>query len=241
MYALELFSGTGSVGKVLAERGYTVISVDLCEKYHTPTHLANILEWDYKQYPVGHFDMIWASPPCETFSVMRCSWIGRKNRHFGDNVITKEMIHEQERTVGLPLLRKAQEIIEYFAPRRWVIENPHTGRMKNYITQPPKTVDYCKYSDWGYKKPTDIWTNNEEFIPKRCKNDCENMSENGNKKSHKSVLNGHCHVIVDNKAIIINTKAMREKYKGVKRVKLQDKTHINDRYRIPARLVLDLI
>ena len=41
------------------------------------TICCDVLEWDYKVYPVGSFDVVWASPPCETFSSVRRSNIGR--------------------------------------------------------------------------------------------------------------------------------------------------------------------
>ena len=46
--------------------------------------------------------------------------------------------------------------------------------MKNYIDESFFDIDYCKYSDWKYKKRTRIWTNKKNFIPKICKNDCGN-------------------------------------------------------------------
>ena len=39
MRVLEIFSGTGSVSKVCEELGYEVISVDISDKYSTPTFL----------------------------------------------------------------------------------------------------------------------------------------------------------------------------------------------------------
>ncbi len=67
------------------------------------------------------------------------------------------------------------EIINYFKPKYWWIENPQTGRMKEYITLPFYDIDYCKYSDWGYKKRTRFWTNIEDFDAKLCNKDCGNM------------------------------------------------------------------
>ena len=46
---LELFSGTGSVGKVATLLGYDVVSVDL----KNADINADILTWDYKQYDMG--------------------------------------------------------------------------------------------------------------------------------------------------------------------------------------------
>jgi len=166
MRILELFSGTGSVSKVCKELNYEVISVDISSKYHTPTILANIMEWDYKTFPTGHFDMIWASPPCQTFSYLRHCHIGRTLKHSKEPFTMEQLINDIE-TKGLPILRKTQEIIEYFKPTYWFIENP-VGRMQNYINNvKPYRVDYCAYADWGYKKPTHIWTN-KVFIPKVC-------------------------------------------------------------------------
>ena len=60
MKLLELFSETGSAGKVAREFGYDVVSLDL----KNADINCNILEWDYQQFPARYFDMIWASPPC---------------------------------------------------------------------------------------------------------------------------------------------------------------------------------
>lgn len=173
MRVLELFSGTGSVSKVCEELGYEVISVDISNKYSTPTFLCSILDFDYKQYQVGYFDIIWASPPCATFSRLQASWIGRGK--------TKEIIEENIQNIGLPLLRKAEEIIEYLQPTYYFIENPQTGRMKEFLTRPYYDVDYCKYSDWGYKKRTRVWTNKTNFNNLLCKKNCNNMNENRTK------------------------------------------------------------
>ena len=64
MKLLELFSGTKSVGKVAQQFGFDVVSLDL----KNADINCNILEWDYKQYPVGYFDFIHASPPCTEYS-----------------------------------------------------------------------------------------------------------------------------------------------------------------------------
>jgi len=50
--------------------------------------------------------------------------------------------------IGLPILRQAEKIIDYLKPKYYFIENPQTGKMKEYITRPFYDVDYCMYSDW---------------------------------------------------------------------------------------------
>ena len=64
---LELFSGTGSVGKVLKKFDWDVISLDIDERADI---VCDILEWDYKKYPKDTFDIIWSSPPCDEYSIM---------------------------------------------------------------------------------------------------------------------------------------------------------------------------
>ena len=148
MKLLELFSGTKSVGKVADQLGYEVTSLDLKDA----DIYCNILDWDYTVYPPKYFDVIWASSPCGTFSFMRTIHIGR-------NGYATETSQRDIDNIGLPILRQTEKIIDYFKPIYYFIENPQTGRMKGYIDKPFYDVDYCKYSGWGYKKRTRIWTN----------------------------------------------------------------------------------
>ena len=118
-------------------------------------HLVDILEWDYTIYDEGFFDIIFASPPCNSFSSMLFI-----HKHIN--------IEEKMQNEGLPLLYKTREIIDYFKPKYYFIENPQTGRMKNFITDLPfYDVFYCMYG-YSYKKPTRIWTNIENFYPEKC-------------------------------------------------------------------------
>jgi site-specific DNA-cytosine methylase len=164
---LELFSGTGSVSKVCEKLGYPVVSIDITDKFHKPTHIVDILTWDYKsEYPQGYFDIIWASPPCQTFSM---------TNYF--NPYTRDIKYELIEKYGLPLLRKTEEIIDYYNPKLYFIENPN-GFMKQYIDRPLYMVDYCQYSDFGYRKRTCIWTNKENFKGKLCNKNCPNKVGN---------------------------------------------------------------
>jgi len=164
MRLLELFSGTHSVGKVAKELGYDVLSLDIDGDADINI---NILDWDYTHYPVGYFDIVWASPPCNTFSILRRSWIGRKLKYFGDEIVTAEMLDNDMMEVGVPILKRTEEIINYFNPDLYFMENPKTGKMKDYVDRPFYDVDYCAYG-FGYRKPTRIWTNKLNFNNLRC-------------------------------------------------------------------------
>ena len=65
MRLLELFAGTGSVGKVAKELGFEVISLDRDMPADIQT---DIMDWDYRAYPPKSLEAIWASPPCTEYS-----------------------------------------------------------------------------------------------------------------------------------------------------------------------------
>ena len=151
--ALVLFSGTSSVCKSLKECGFEVISLDNGTGYVKKrelkqletTHIEHILTWKYKQYPNGHFDFIFSSPPCTYFS---CS---RKCFKAGQN-------HELSYKKGDLFVQRTLKIISYFKPRGWALENPRTGELKHRSYMQSlncSAVDYCQYApEWGYLKPT---------------------------------------------------------------------------------------
>ena len=210
---LELFSGTHSIGKVAKERGYEVVSLD---RDLPATIKADIMTWDYKAaYPVGHFDIIAASPVCLWWSLLRGSNIGKKSRAHGGLPFTKELIQQDIETFGKPMVDKVREIIDYFNPTYWWIENPKTGKMKSYILDLPfYDVDYCQYSDWGYKKSTRFWTNITIFTPKVCDlKTCPNVVGTRHNKALGAVEKGKWGV---------------------------EGTSKHDRYRIPPLLITDL-
>lgn len=247
MRVLELFSGTHSIGKVAHKLGYEVVSLDrdLGEKcpfsdYKSETHIkCDIMDWDYRNsYEQGHFDIITASPVCLWWSHLRYSWIGRKCKSIHPtDVITKEHIDADIEKYGKPMVDKVFEIIDYFQPKYWWIENPATGRMKEYITDKPfYDVDYCKYSDWGYKKRTRIWTNIKDFKPQLCKKDCDNMvTINENRKLHATNLGNYERINIAKHKIAFGG----DHGKGGKREKGGGSNRL-ERYRIPDKLVEEL-
>ena len=171
MNVLELFSGTRSIGKVCDELGWESVSVDMIME---ADHKCNIMDFDYKQYDKDYFDIIWASPPCTEYSKLQDAWLNRMRK---GELYTKE-IQEKYMTEGDILIKKTLEIINYFDCKYWFMENPQSGRMKDRDIMkgiPFYDVDYCMYSDWGYRKRTRIWTNKDDFEPKLCDKQCGNM------------------------------------------------------------------
>ena len=151
---LELFSGTGSVGEVFKEAGWEVVSLDRDAAADIQT---DIRLWDYKPaYPPKHFHFIWASPPCTEYSIAKT--IGNRNVEEANEIVEKTL-----------------EIIRYFQPMFWVIENPQTGLLKkqSFMQHLPFTdVDYCKYGK-PYRKRTRLWNNISQWRSKPlCVGDC---------------------------------------------------------------------
>ena len=168
MKLLELFSGTGSVGKAFSSQGWEVVSLDSDPKTEANIH-EDILTWDFTTYPPGYFDAIWASPCCTHYSCARRGAKNRRNLALADSLVLR-----------------SREVINYFNPRAWFIENPQTGLLKDGPFMegiPFSDVDYCAYCDWGYRKRTRIW-NNVNLKGEKClgRGGCPNMEG----KKHKT-------------------------------------------------------
>tara|TARA_R110002167_G_scaffold35233_1_gene112577 strand:+ start:2823 stop:3569 length:747 start_codon:yes stop_codon:yes gene_type:complete len=246
MSVLELFSGTKSVGKVCDELNWKTISVDLILE---ADHKIDIMEFDYTQYDKDAFDVIWASPPCTAYSMLQNSFLGRKRKGV---IFTKEIM-EEERKESDKLVLKTLEIIKYFNPSLWFIENPQTGQLKNreYMKDIPYyDVDYCMYSDFGYKKRTRIWTNKEYFDAKLCdgKGTCGNMIEiktdgavhTGTRKPIKSDTR-----LIHKNPIGDPDKCKRARKQMIHNKAIDHKGSVSvsklDRYRIPHNLIYELL
>lgn len=157
MRVLELFCGTKSIGKAVKELdpNAEIVSLDI-EKKFEPTITSSLLDWDYKQYEEGYFDYIHASPPCTSFT-----WLTHRHRFgFEGEFKPKTDIGR----LGDALVKRTLEIIDYFKPKIWTIENPR-GRLQymDHLKRSDikmKTVYYCSYGRF-YPKPTNIWSNRD--------------------------------------------------------------------------------
>jgi len=171
---LELFKGTGSVGKVFKDvyPDAEIISVDIDNRWN-PTHCCDIVDFNFTMYPEGYFDVIWASPECKIFSRLQYSNIGvnKKWKSRDDlNAARKENAKFVERTV---------EIITYFKPYFYFIENPYTSAMKDIPVMKTLTsyrFDYCQFG-YPYMKPTIIWTNRDDLHNVKCS--CKGKHQSG--------------------------------------------------------------
>ena len=165
---LELFSGTGSIGRAFAAQGWDVISVDCDPRAHA-TIRCDISQFEVSRELCGRtVDCIWASPPCTKYSVARRSAETTAEDLEMSDILVKKTI-DIARELGNPAL---------------YIENPWTGQLKNrglLDFMQLHRVDYCKY-EFPYRKRTAIWTNTA-WRPERplCKGDCAAYGVKGHK------------------------------------------------------------
>lgn len=172
MNVLELFAGSRSVGKASEKLGFNVFSSDIND-FDGIDYVVDILDFDISKVPFQP-DIIWASPPCTTYSIAAISHHRPTGKELSDFAKKSDLI-----------VMKTIEIIKELNPKKWYIENPRGLLRKQsfMIGLPRVTVWYCTYGD-KRAKPTDIWTNNIRSLLNpdgwQPKPECHN----GNKNCH---------------------------------------------------------
>lgn len=114
MNTIELFCGTKSFSSVAQKLGHNIFTIDNDPQFD-PHAVKSILDVDGRVFT--ECDMLWASPPCEGFSVasIGANWTGGKRGY----VPKSETAHR-----SIALAKKTIAIIEEANPRYWFIENP---------------------------------------------------------------------------------------------------------------------
>ena len=124
-------------------------------------------------------DVLWASPPCEGFSVasIGANWTGGRRGYIPKSETAKRSIK---------LAQEAIRMVDELNPTFWFIENPRgllrkMPFMDEFLKRAGgvrRTVWYCTYGDTR-AKPTDIWTNLVSWEPRKvCRNgnpDCHHQ------------------------------------------------------------------
>jgi hypothetical protein len=148
---LDLFAGLGGAQRrsKIEARGHTYVTLDNNPKFGCDI-TADILKCTASDF-VG-FDFIWASPPCESFSVasMGHHWGGGAKAYVPKTA--QAVLHQKlvEHTKNL--------ILELNPPKGYLIENPRgmLRKLPCVADLPITTITYCRYGD-KRMKPTDLW------------------------------------------------------------------------------------
>ncbi len=160
MKTIELFAGTRSFSIVAQSLGHDTFTTDY-EEIDGQDLVADIRTLHASDFPYRP-DVLWASPPCEGFSVAA---IGKNWHH--DNTPKTDSARR-----SVDLVEHTLRIIEELKPKYFFIENPRGKLRKLPLLQHLArwTVSYCQYGDTRMK-PTDIWTNTYWWTPRpMCKN-----------------------------------------------------------------------
>lgn len=152
---IELYAGTQSFSKVMARHGHRTRTIDN-DPSLKPDLCADLLNLWPSTLTFSAKDILWASPPCQGFSV---AVIGRNwNRDYTPKTESAEL--------AVTLVKHTLDIIRVSQPSWWFIENPRgmlrkMPFMEKFLKEQGgvrHTVSYCQYGDTR-QKPTDIWTN----------------------------------------------------------------------------------
>lgn len=170
MKTLELFCGTKSFSKVADSYGYETLTLDN-DKQFNPDLCLDILDFDISMLKGYKPNIIWASPPCETFSIAAIShhWNSHKldkkatvKQTFADLKISDIKQPKSEAAIlGIKKVKKTIEIIKELNPKYFYIENPRatlrkllagywideTGNIADYDLIPfdRNVISYCQY------------------------------------------------------------------------------------------------
>ena len=181
MLIFDFFAGTGSATQAFSDAGHRVIKIELSEKFKADERDVLKLNADYLITKYGKPDFIWASPPCQKFSVASCSryW-------YPDGTPRDDNALESLRLVDHTI-----KLIQELNPKAWLIENPRgmLRKQKIMLELPRRTITYCQYGD-SRMKPTDLWGVVPNWTPQDpCKNgmSCHESAPRGSRTGTQGI------------------------------------------------------
>jgi len=139
----DICCGTKSVSNVWRDAGHETLTLDIDPKC-MPDICIDLMAWEYTDFGLAPPDFVHFSPPCTQYSIARSKAKTPRDLEGAD-----------------ALVQRCLDIIAYWRPRYWFLENPQTGLLKTRDVVrgiPYVDLDYCMYGA-PYRKRTRIWTN----------------------------------------------------------------------------------
>lgn len=163
MKVLELFAGTRSVSKAFERKGIETHSIEFDRRHENIDWYEDINKITAQDIVerFGVPDVVWASPPCQSYSVAAIGY--HRQRERDGTLSPKTPFAEASDRLLLHVLDIIRGLQKMNPDMIWFIENPRAGMRKMRCMQglPRYTACYCKYG-FPYQKATDIWTNHPD-------------------------------------------------------------------------------
>ena len=189
-HLLELFSGTGSIGRVFTAAGWQVTSVDVVARFN-PTICKSVLDLTTEDIP-GDITMIWASPPCVHYSRARTTAKTPRDLEGSDELVGAAI--NIAHRLNVPL---------FMENPLGLLKDRQVVKVRGLTRQ---TVDYCQYNELNdhthrARKRTNIWTTTT-WSPQRdlCRQDCRHCV-NGKHVDHAQRFGIRRHTLTELYAI----------------------------------------
>jgi hypothetical protein len=149
----DFFAGTGSATQAFEDAGHTVIKIELDEYFEAHERDILALDAEYLIAKYGQPDLVWASPPCQKFSVASL-WKYWQMGEDGKCTPKHESVYP-----AIELIKHTIKLCQDLNPTYgWLMENPRGMLRKQDFMGDlhRRTITYCQYGDTRMK-PTDIW------------------------------------------------------------------------------------
>lgn len=175
---VELFAGTKSFSKVAKYLGHETWTTDNDSIFDCDL-TGDILTHEIQDQIMEHVkksDIVWMSPVCTTWSLSA-----------GNTYWDQFRMPRSEKAIeGIKMMMFCRLVADYCIKNKKIffIENPNGRAVWIMDNQYLKRCWYCQYGDTR-AKPTNIWTNLNNWNPKVCKN--------YNSKQVKGLDKKHCH------------------------------------------------